>query len=106
MEARMNGCPVSYRFDGKTFSPSLDGERLSRQIERVYSVLVERGCWFTLRELSNITGDPEASVSARLRDLRKPRFGSQQIERKRRTVGCWEYRLTKQNITNSLFDLM
>lgn len=35
-----------------------------------------------------------ASISARLRDLRKPKFGGYVVERRRRTVGTWEYRVS------------
>lgn len=55
------------------------------------------GGWWTLRDLSTRTGSPEASVSARLRDLRKPQFGGHTIER--RSVGDgsrqFRYRLVK-----------
>jgi hypothetical protein len=37
----------------------------------------------TLAEISEITGDPEASVSARLRDLRRPKYGLWTVRRKR-----------------------
>ena len=40
----------------------------------------------------NKTGDPEASVSARLRDLRKKRFGSHIITRRYVSDGLWQYR--------------
>jgi hypothetical protein len=36
---------------------------------------------------------PESSVSARLRDLRKPRFGGYQVERKYVFKGCFAYQL-------------
>ena len=34
------------------------------------------GSWLTLRELAQITQFGEASISAQLRHLRKPRYGS------------------------------
>lgn len=40
------------------------------------------GKWRTLQEISEITGDPEASVSARLRDLRKFEHGSNTVSRR------------------------
>jgi hypothetical protein len=81
-----------FYFDGATFNPRLDSTRLSKQVERVYSVLIT-GEWVTLSELSFYANAPEASVSARIRDLRKKRYGSQVINSRRRSVGLWEYRL-------------
>jgi len=54
------------------------------------------GTWRTLSEIETITGDPQASISAQLRHLRKARFGSYRIEKQRRgdeTSGLFEYRL-------------
>jgi len=82
-------------FDGKTYDPKHDLERLTTQLGRVYDAM-ERGLWFTLAEISTLTGDPEASVSARVRDLRKKKFGGYTIERRRRgdpKLGIWEYKL-------------
>jgi hypothetical protein len=84
------------RFDGSTYTPALDCTRLTGQLKRVFGVMVKGG-WYTLSELSARTGDrSEAALSARLRDLRKPKFGSFEIERRRRgeaSAGLWEYRL-------------
>lgn len=84
-------------FDGLTFDALLDLGRLNAQARRVADVMLD-GQWRTLREVSTATGDPEASVSARLRDLRKPANGGHTVERRRRpgwaaTAGLWEYRL-------------
>ena len=91
--------------DGVTFTPEFDRDRLNRQAGDVYDTLAGKydgsatwdGAprWWTLRELAEFTGHPEASVSARIRDLRKPRFGGLTIERRRRGEGrgTWEYRL-------------
>lgn len=82
--------------DGDTYEAEFDYERLNDQAKRVYSVIVG-GAWWTLGEIAEITRDPEASVSARLRDLRKPRFGALTIERRSRDRerGLFEYRLVK-----------
>lgn len=69
--------------DGETFSARFDLARLNEQTRRVYAVMRD-GAWRTLAEIRAATGDPEASVSARLRDLRKVRFGGFNIERRRR----------------------
>lgn len=78
---------------GQTFEKAFDYDRLNAQSRRVYD-FISSGGWWTLEEISLNTGDPEASVSARLRDFRKPEFGSLTINRRRRTTGgTWEYRL-------------
>lgn len=81
-------------FDGETYSPEQDGPRLHRQLNVVKAWMLERG-WHTLREIADGTGEPEASVSARLRDLRKEKFGSYTVERRRRSVGLHEYRVSR-----------
>lgn len=78
--------------DGATFDQALDGARLHYQHNRVLAVMKD-GAWHTLPELAAATGDPEASISARIRDLRKARFGGYVVDRRRRTVGLNEYRL-------------
>lgn len=74
-----------------------DHVRLNAQLQRVYDFISD-GYWWTLNEISKATGDPPASVSARLRDLRKDRFGAHQIDRRLRNecAGLWEYRLNKK----------
>jgi len=79
-------------FDGATFDQSRDGPRLNRQAQLVFNV-VRDGRWRTLHAIAEQTGQPEASVSARLRDLRKPRFGSHSVDRRYIAQGVWEYRL-------------
>lgn len=86
---------VSPRFDGPAYDPALDQARLSKQIGRVFTLMAD-GVWRTLDEIAAATGDPAASISAQLRHLRKPRFGSYTIEKRRRGVpehGLYEYRL-------------
>lgn len=88
--------PPTPDFDGETYEPRHDKARLNAQLERVVKVMRDR-LWRTLEEISKATGDPQASVSARLRDLRKPKFGEHVVERRRRGVamkGLFEYRLT------------
>jgi hypothetical protein len=43
--------------------------------------------------VARMTGDPEASVSAQLRHLRKPRFGGHTVERRYMSNGLYEYKL-------------
>ena len=47
-----------------------DRKRLGRQLIKVRDyLLAHSGEWLTLRQISDATGAPEASASARLRDL-------------------------------------
>ena len=79
------------RFDGPDYEPAKDRVRLTGQLERIVRV-VRDGGWRTLAEIAAATGDPEASISAQLRHLRKPRFGSHTVERARRG-NAWYYRV-------------
>jgi len=77
-------CLRRSQFDGITYSPTFDRERLGNQLKRVLQAM-ERGGWYTLAEIAAYTGDSsQAAISARLRDLRKEKFGSFNIERRRR----------------------
>ena len=83
------------RFDGETFDQELDGKRLTSQLEQVFRLMVDSK-WRTLSEISGVTGGSESGVSARLRDFRKSRFGSHEVQRRRKgqgRSGLWEYRL-------------
>jgi DNA-binding transcriptional regulator GbsR (MarR family) len=65
------------------------------QLERVKAYLSTHQ-WYTLAEIEAYTGYPQASISAQMRHLRKPKFGAYTIEKRRRTSGhggTWEYKL-------------
>jgi hypothetical protein len=82
-------------FDGDTFDEAEDLERLSGQLQRVKTLLAD-GVWRTLAEIVAEVGGSEAGVSARIRDLRKKRFGGHTMSRRRRgnaKAGIWEYRM-------------
>lgn len=82
-------------FDGATFDPTEDGERLSRQLLAVRSLMLD-GRWRTFVQIQEGIGmGTEAAISARLRDLRKPRFGAYEVLRRRvpGTKGLHEYRV-------------
>jgi len=86
--------------DGDTYDPELDHVRLNAQTLRVWSAL-RSGRSLTLRQIADETGDPEASVSARLRDLRKPKFGGHTVERRRLgDSGLFVYRLIPELVTS------
>ena len=82
-------------FDGKTYERGVDLERLTRQLDRVFAVMVS-GRWRTLAEIGRIVSAPESSVSARVRDLRKEKFGRHKVNRRSRgdrINGLFEYQL-------------
>lgn len=83
-------------FDGATYQPEIDYRRLGDQARRVWDALAD-GSWRTLAQLAAATGDPEASVSARLRDFRKKPWGGHVVERRRAGAarGTYEYRLVR-----------
>ena len=65
----------------------------------------ECGSWLTLRELAQLTQFGEASISAQLRHLRKPKYGSYVVEKRVRRGevvrdaehgAIWEYRLRRE----------
>lgn len=84
------------RFDGVTFHAEHDAVRLGALLQAVYD-LMRDGSWRTLAECRARLGrGTEASISARLRDLRKTRFGGYEVERRHRgdpRLGLYEYRL-------------
>lgn len=88
------------------FGPAYDGEadgyRLRTQLEVIRDVMLsaaECDTWLTLREIAALTHYGEASISAQLRHLRKPEFGSYLLEKRRRGEplrGLWEYQVRRQ----------
>lgn len=79
--------------DGQTFDAKRDGARLNKQAQDVFDYMTRHN-WSTLYQISYGTGHPEASVSARLRDLRKPKFGGHKVERRYVVKGMWQYRVS------------
>lgn len=77
---------------GVTFDAARDEDRLNKQARKVWQAMSD-GKWHLLSEVVAATGYPEASVSARLRDFRKPRFGGHTVEREYVANGLWMYRL-------------
>src|SRR5260370_14712307 len=87
-----------------------DRPRIARRRQRDVLcdvMLSARQCetWLTLEELAKLTHYPPASISAQLRDLRKPEFGGYAVEKRPRAVGkvlrgedfgtVWEYQLRR-----------
>jgi hypothetical protein len=92
-------------FDGETFDGSMDTGRLGNQLQAVLDTMMD-GEWWTISDLrqrvEEITGGAPTpqSISARIRDLRKERFGSWEVERKRNDNGLFWYRLTGETVAH------
>lgn len=87
-------------FDGETFDFDRDSKRLTGQLERVRHAMRD-GRWRTLEQIARMVDGSEAGVSARLRDLRKPRFGGLAVEREYVERGVWRYRVLQQRRTEN-----
>ncbi len=87
---------VDWDFDGETYEAEHDEDRLGTLLTEVKTLMAD-GVWRTLAEIQAQVGrGSEAGISARLRDLRKEKFGSCTVERRRRgdpKEGLFEYRL-------------
>lgn len=90
--------PEPPRYGGFTFDANRDSHRLNAQCRRVRDAMID-GAWRSLAEIETLTGDPQASVSARLRDLRKAAFGRHTVERQYIGDGLWHYRLGNARIS-------
>ena len=89
-----------FRFGGETYDDARDGDRLNKQLKLVKQLMLD-GQWRSLAAISEVVQAPGASVSARLRDLRKTQFGSHEVERLYVGNGLHLYRL----ITNPYEEL-
>lgn len=87
-------------FEGVTYEAALDYGRLSTQLAKVFTCMKDSK-WRTLSEIQEIIRcGSEAGISARLRDLRKSKWGEHTINRRRRgtpELGLWEYQLVPRN---------
>jgi hypothetical protein len=86
---------VTADFDGAEYIRSADHDRLGVQIARVFGLMKDAN-WRTLSEIADAITAPQASVSAQLRHLRKPKFGAHQVNRRARgdrENGLFEYQL-------------
>lgn len=88
------------RFGGATYDAKKDGAALATQLEAVRD-LMKDGRWRLPSEICRklrpqLGYKPgEAAVTARLRDLRKPQFGSYQVKcRRRESSRAYEYAIT------------
>lgn len=84
--------PREVAFDGDTYDPRLDHSKFKGLLLEVYRVMSD-GRWRQLNEIqaeANATlGEyrSESSIAARLRDLRKAKYGAFDIQRERRVYG-------------------
>jgi hypothetical protein len=81
---------------GPAFQAVHDETRILTQLDRVRNFMLRVPRYHTLAEIEKATGDPAASISAQLRHLRKVRFGSYVVYKRRRGMasrGLWEYRV-------------
>ncbi len=81
------------KFSGAGAGTMEDQERLSGQLKRIKN-LMKDGRWRTFQEIHEVTGEPIASISAQLRNLRKLGMGGHQVDRQHLGRGLYEYRLT------------
>jgi len=79
-------------FNGADYIPERDWTRLTTQIGRIFNCMKDSK-WRTLKHIAEITGDPEASVSAQLRHLRKDRFGGHAVNRQHMNHGLYCYQV-------------
>jgi hypothetical protein len=90
---------VPRHFDGETYEPAEDKRRLTAQLS-VVKQLMQDNRWWTIAQLCDAVWKQgykgtQQGVSARIRDLRKARFGGHVVMRRRteRVSGEFEYRL-------------
>lgn len=93
------------KFDGSDIEPENDTKRLTGQLNAIYNLMID-GKWRTLSEIQDLLKYPEASISAQLRNFRKPRFKAilgnlivNKQRRGRREDGLFEYQLIENSDT-------
>jgi hypothetical protein len=83
---------MTNKFDGSDYDPQRDNVRLTKQSDKIFN-LMKDGIFRTLPEISKITNEPPASISAQLRHFRKPRFGFHTVNKKYIENGLYSYQL-------------
>lgn len=79
-------------FGGETYNRGRDYTRLKGQLLKVFRFMQDRE-WHTLAPIVSAAGGTTASVTARLRDLRKKKFGGYIVQANCIKRGLWEYRM-------------
>lgn len=80
------------KFNGSNYSRKQDDSRLTAQYRRIFK-LMKDGQFRTLAEIEGATEDPQASISAQLRHMRKARFGAHQVSKFYLGEGLYVYQL-------------
>lgn len=91
------------RFSGDTYEHARDSDRLTAQYETVWALMTD-GEWRSLQEIAEITNYSTASAGARLRDMRKERFGSHRVDRRYEGEGLFRYKLIRSDGLNKGID--
>ena len=86
---------VEPRFDGDDFVQARDGKRLVSQMQAIFDHMRDEK-WRSVPEIAKHLGYPEASVSAQLRNLRKPRLGGHLVNRKYEGSGLYLFQLIER----------
>jgi len=95
-------------FHGPDYVPELDEIRLTGQMLRVFEYM-RNSKWKTLHEIADAINEPEASISAQLRNLKKDghnkqnvNYGGHDIPRRIREGSgrTWEYKLIVNHSSN------
>lgn len=82
----------------KDYQSGQDHTRLARQHRDIKTLMLD-GVWRTVKEISEKLSYPETSVSAQIRHLRRPKFGSWTVNRRRRlNSAVSEYQLKEKKV--------
>ena len=83
---------VNPDFDGDDYVADRDNARLTNQIDKV-RMYMENAGYLTVKQIAADLKQPEPSVSAQIRNLRKDRFGARTVNREYRGNGCYAFKL-------------
>lgn len=87
---KVNNVVAAKVFNGPDLTKK-DNKRLATQFDAIFKYMKDSK-FRTLQQISTKLGYPESSVSAQLRHMRKPKFGSHTVNRKR-ICGTYYYQL-------------
>ncbi len=79
-------------FNGSDYQPRRDNTRLMHQHKLVFD-LMKDAKWRSLKDIEYLIKQPQASISAQLRHLRKSRFGGHTLNKRYVNNGLYEYQL-------------
>ena len=93
--------PVKRSFSGSDYRPALDEKRLRHQIDCIRTFMLAQTAWLTLEEIVRglrkdypMTGFPENSVQAQLRNLRKEGLKVEKRRRGHLSSGLYEWKVS------------